>query len=596
MAILDTLRAKLSPRIHCDRCHQDKKPSEFRQYHGDRDRDEVACDSCIWFNVVVSAEEEQQVRALAERIKRLPLSARNANASDNPWDVFSSSELRSKHIYVLGKTGTGKSTFLKLLCRHDIRRGEGVAFIDPHGDAVKQLLEQIPDERIDDVIYFAPATTSTRFNLLSLRYRPDKLAQDTVSLFEMFFGNSWGPRLAHFLRFGILTLLLDDRPHSLRDAHRLFTDETFRRTITDRATDPDIASFWENEFPHAEKQAVGAITNKLSSFLLPGSPLSRLFSTAENDLDFSAIMKDRKILLVNLAKGELGEEPSRLLGGMIATALQQAALARTTIPERERTPFHLFVDEFHNYTVASFETILTEARKYQLTLTLAHQHLGQLPASLRDAILGNVGTIVAFRCSAEDATQLKRRMHRTITSWPDGDTDVEGTVFREGKERAAQFIEKFLSNLRPFRDREGNPIFRHPFASTGRNLQLDAFRTDMKVDGPGFRELCGFSDAKLVAWVLHLGRLYTSHWETRESEWPAVRDFENLPDRTAFMRIERAENVEQVEFTFLTPDPAQREKVLARQRELFPEVAAPVDAPPTPRKRMLPQTEEDEFF
>jgi len=229
----------------------------------------------------------------------------------------------------------------------------------------------------------------------------------------MFFGSAWGPRMEHLLRFSVLTLLTDTKPHTLPDLRALCINPDFRADLIARIQDPAILEFWEHEFPTIEKGAFNPIVNKLSAFLIPGSPLLRVFSDPENDLDFSAIMNGQKILIVNLAKGVLGDEPSRLLGGLIVTGIQQAALARADIPPDQRKDFHLYIDEFQNFVVDSISTILSESAKYKLFLTLAHQTLGQLPGDIERSIFGNIATIISFQISAEDAGTLRREMHRT---------------------------------------------------------------------------------------------------------------------------------------------------------------------------------------
>lgn len=327
--------------------------------------------------------------------------------------IYLDTATRNRHLYLLGKTRTGKTTLLQNLAIQDFYLGHGVGYVDPHGDAIDELLTYVPEHRLEDVIYFDPTSSSCpAFNLLALPFPPHKLAADVVSAFKMFFGNSWGPQLEMILSNSLITLLADPEPHSFADLRRLLVDANYRDEITHRTPSELLRDFWVQQFPTLAKAAVNPVLNKLNSFLTPLSPLERIFSQRENALDFSAIMNGRKILLVKLAKGELGEGPAQFLGGLIVTALSQAALARAT--QRERPDFFLFVDEFQNYTVASFETILTEAAKYRLNLTLANQNLTQLPSSLRSSILGNVGTLVVFQCSAADADIMAREMRGSL--------------------------------------------------------------------------------------------------------------------------------------------------------------------------------------
>lgn len=329
-------------------------------------------------------------------------------------ELYLDSSLRNRHLYLLGKTRTGKTTLLKRLVIQDMEKGHGVAYIDPHGDAAQELLGNVPQSRINDVIYFDPTSRhSPNFNPLQLPYPPPKLTEDMISVFKMFFSDSWGFRLEHLLRYGLLTLLADSEPHTLRDLRSLYLSPNTRQNIIKNLTNESLLEFWEQEYPTIPQTAAHPIINKLSAFLAPMSDLERIFSTPQNDLDFSAILNQQKILIVNLAKGTLGDEPSRLLGGCITTGIQQAALARALLPPEERKDFYFYVDEFQNFTVASFETILSESAKYRLNLTLANQNLGQLSSSLQRAIFGNIATLVSFQISSDDAPYLRKEMHRS---------------------------------------------------------------------------------------------------------------------------------------------------------------------------------------
>lgn len=318
---------------------------------------------------------------------------------------------RARHLYVIGKTGTGKSTLLKALAVEDAERGCGLAFLDPAGDAVVDLLGLLPANRHPDMVVFDPTSNSSpRFNPLRLGFEPDKLTADLLSAFRMFYGDSWGPRLEHILRHALLSLLVDREPHSLRHLRTLLTDRRYRASLASNLPNEELRAFWESEFPRLPASSVDPILNKLSEFLAPTSAMERIFSEIDNDLDFPRMLQGGAILLANLAKGTLGDGPSRLLGGLIATGIQQAALGRVSLPEPERRYFYLYVDEFHNYAVSSFETILTEGRKYRLSLTLAHQLLAQLSPMMRDTIFGTVETIVAFNVSADDAARVAREI------------------------------------------------------------------------------------------------------------------------------------------------------------------------------------------
>lgn len=454
-------------------------------------------------------------------------------------------QLRERHLYLIGKTRTGKTTLLKNLLIQDMRLGHGVGFLDPHGDAAYELLGYVPAERIKDVIYFDPSSPwSPAFNIFQLPYPAHKLTEDIVSLFKLFFGSSWGYRLEHLFRFGILTLLTDHEPHTLRDLRSLFLDPSFRGRITRSVRNASLREFWEHEFPTIEKGAVNPLVNKLSAFLLPGSPLERIFSQPENDLDFTHILNMQKILIVNLAKGALGDEPSRLLGGLITTGIQQAALARVGLAEWQRKDFFLFVDEFHNYSVASFETILSESSKYRLFLTMANQNLGQIPQTLERAIFGNVGTLISFQVSAEDAAALRKEMHRSRF------------VYRPKTTSDYLPIEDFIENIKPYykrRDAENRVMLK---LTDNQKTYLYAEKMLEALESPNlnmstFREL--FPGV-----------------EFRQLDFPDVDDFINLPRYHAFCRAERADNVFPIRTTPTpTPNAAIRNEILQDTRGRF---------------------------
>jgi hypothetical protein len=348
-------------------------------------------------------------KARRERERRGP----TLGTGDNGQPVTLAPDVRNRHTYVIGKTGSGKSSLLRNLIMQDMETGHGLIYLDPHGDTAQTLLGYVPDDRLDDVIYFCPTDTDCpAFNLLATDYAPDKLTRDMVSAIKMFFGDSWGPRLNQLLTNALATLLLDrvNEPHTLADLERLLIEEDYRDTIARRSPHPKLTAFWLQQFPTMAKDATHPVLNKLSDLLMPLSPMERIFSATGNSLDLSAIMNDRKILLVNLSKGELGEAGAFLIGGLIVTAVAQAALARVKIPEGDRVDCFLYVDEFQNFTIDSFQSILSEARKYRLNLTLAHQYLHQVPADLQAAIFGNVATIVCLPISADDAGTMQREM------------------------------------------------------------------------------------------------------------------------------------------------------------------------------------------
>jgi len=441
---------------------------------------------------------------------------------------------RNRHLYLIGKTRTGKTTLLKNLLIQDMEEGRGVGFIDPHGDAALELLGNVPQSRINDVIYFDPTSQfSPNLNPFQLPYSPPKLTEDMISVFKMFFSDSWGPRLEHLLRYALLTLIADKEPRTVRDLRSIFLNEKIRARITQNITNQSLIEFWEDEFPTIPESASLPIINKLSAFLAPMSDLERIFSTPQNDLDFSAILNGEKIFIANLAKGQLGDEPSRLLGGFITTGIQQAALARASIPPEERKDFYFYVDEFQNYTVSSFETILSESAKYRLNLTLANQTLGQIPASLQRGIFGNVATIVSFQVSAEDAPHLRKEMHRSrflaISRSTPKTISIEEMI-QHKRVSLTHYKEKWDEICH-----KQDPAMVHML---GKKESQELYRPHMNAESD-LQEL----DALALNPNPTALQTFFPDYDIRQLSFPEVDDFINLQPYHAFCRIERADNV-----------------------------------------------------
>ena len=324
---------------------------------------------------------------------------------------------RQGHMYIIGKTGTGKSTMIQNMVISDIKTGKGLALIDPHGDLAKEMLHFIPKRRIGEVIYFNSADLDypIAFNPLE-KVHPDYhhlVASGLISVLKKVYFEFWGPRLEHILRHSILTLL--EIPQStLLDLSRLLTDKEFRKGVLERVTNPQVRDFWLFEFEKysvwLRSEAISPILNKIGQFLT-SIPIRNIIGQKENTFDLRKVMDEGKILVVNLAKGEIGEDSCALLGAMMVTKIQLVALSRADLSEKKRRPFYLYVDEIHNFLTLSFADILSEARKYGLNLILAHQYIEQLDDKIRAAIFGNVGTIVSFRVGAEDAKYLAREFH-----------------------------------------------------------------------------------------------------------------------------------------------------------------------------------------
>jgi type IV secretory pathway TraG/TraD family ATPase VirD4 len=328
---------------------------------------------------------------------------------------------RRGHIYVIGKTGTGKSSLLGNMAISDIEGGNGIALIDPHGDLAESLLKHIPKDRINDVIYFNPGDLEypIAFNPLE-KVHPDfhhLIVSGLISVFRKIWSEFWGPRLEHILRHALYTLL--EYPEStLLDVPRLLTEKEFRFKVINSITNPHIKAFWLNEFEKysawLKTEAVAPILNKMGQFLT-SLPLRNVIGQPVNRFHIGKAMDEGKILIVNLAKGKLGEDNSALLGSMLVTEIYLSALRRARIPEAERRAFYLYVDEFYTFITLSFADILSEARKYGLNLVLAHQYITQLHEKVSDAIFGNVGTIIAFRVGADDAAFLAKEFGPTFS-------------------------------------------------------------------------------------------------------------------------------------------------------------------------------------
>ena len=328
---------------------------------------------------------------------------------------------RRGHIYVIGKTGTGKSSLLGNMAISDIEGGNGIALIDPHGDLAESLLNHIPQDRLQDVIYFNPGDLDypIAFNPLE-KVHPDfhhLVVSGLISVFRKIWSEYWGPRLEHILRHALHTLL--EYPEStLLDVPRLLTEKDFRLKVINAITNPHVKAFWLNEFEKysawLKTEAVAPILNKMGQFLT-SLPLRNVIGQPTNRFRIGEAMDEGKILIVNLAKGKLGEDNSSLLGSMLVTEIYLSALRRARIPEQERRPFYLYVDEFYTFITLSFADILSEARKYGLNLVLAHQYIAQLHEKIRDSIFGNVGTIIAFRVGADDAEFLAKEFRPTFS-------------------------------------------------------------------------------------------------------------------------------------------------------------------------------------
>jgi hypothetical protein len=316
-------------------------------------------------------------------------------------------------LYIIGQTGVGKSGMLELLTISDIYSEFGFAVIDPHGDYAQNILQRIPAERANDVIYFNPADTDFPVAFNPMEVNDPKLKTHTVSeligvLKRMF--ESWGPRLEYILRYSLLALL-DYPDATMLDITRILTDKKFRNEVLKYVQDPVVNNFWTVEFASWNDkfaaEAVAPVLNKVGAFT--ANPLVRnIIGQPKSSFNIRTIMDQRKILVVNLSRGLVGEDNAALLGALLVTKIQLAAMSRADIPASERSPFYLYVDEFQNFATDSFATILSEARKYGLNLTVANQYIAQMSIEVKDAVFGNVGSIIAFRMGVDDARSMQR--------------------------------------------------------------------------------------------------------------------------------------------------------------------------------------------
>lgn len=324
---------------------------------------------------------------------------------------------RRAHMYLIGKTGTGKSTLLETLIRQDIASGQGLALLDPHGDLVEKILAQLPEQRKDDLIYFNVPDHTQALSLNPLEsiapLKRPLAASGLLEVFKKLWMDSWGPRLEHIMRNALLALL--DQPQAtLADILRLLDDQAFRKQAVAQIQNAQVRDFWAKEYENYparfRMEAIAPIQNKVGAFLA-NPVLNKILTQTKSAFYLRRVMDEGKILLVNLAKGKIGEDTAMLLGALLITRVGLAALSRADIPEGERKDFHLYIDEFQNFTTLSLASMLSELRKYRVNMVFAHQYLSQLDPQVRDAILGNVGTLISFRLGATDAEILEKEFY-----------------------------------------------------------------------------------------------------------------------------------------------------------------------------------------
>ncbi|MFA6587746.1 MAG: type IV secretion system DNA-binding domain-containing protein [Patescibacteria group bacterium] len=328
---------------------------------------------------------------------------------------------RRRHMYLIGKTGMGKSTVIERMIINDLNAGNGIALVDPHGDLVEKVLDYIPNNRINDVVYFNPADIEhpIGFNVLETVDETQRhlVASGLMGVFTKIWEGVWSARMEYILNNTILALL--EYPGStMLGIARMLVDARYRTRVLTKVTDPIVKGFWVDEFANYNdkfrNEAVAPIQNKVGQFL-SSAIIRNIVGQTKSTIDLREVMDSNKILLFNLAKGRIGEDNSALLGAMMITRLQLAAMSRVDLPENERSDFFLYVDEFQNFATESFANILSEARKYRLNLIIAHQYIEQLDETVAPAVFGNVGTIMAFRVGGADAEFLEKEFFPTFT-------------------------------------------------------------------------------------------------------------------------------------------------------------------------------------
>jgi hypothetical protein len=337
---------------------------------------------------------------------------RNIWGGEKPFGI--SRVDRRQHLYAVGKTGTGKTTLLRNLICQDIERGFGVAVIDPHGDLAEELLDCIPSWRSDHLLYFNPADSDfpVGFNLVRSQLGSRRYLESSglVGAFKHIWRDSWGPRLEYIL-YAAVAALMECENVSLLGIPRMLADSRYRLWVLKQVRDPVVRNFWENEFERFDKrflaETIAPIQNKVGQLLM-AAPLRNVFGQVKSKVDPRFIMDNGRIFIANLSKGRLGEDKSNLLGSLLVSKFQTAAMERSDTPEASRRDFYLYIDEFPNFSTESFAGILSEARKYRLNLTLSHQYIEQMGKEVRDAVFGNVGSLISFRVGVSDAAVLAK--------------------------------------------------------------------------------------------------------------------------------------------------------------------------------------------
>jgi len=412
---------------------------------------------------------------------------------------------RNRHLYIVGKTGMGKSKLILLLALSDIYHGKGICVMDPHGDLATEILRYIPKERINDVIYFDATDQEypIGFNPLAC-FSPEakyQVVMGFINIFKKLFAHQWTNRLEHMLRFTVLALV-EAGDATVIDIVRLLTDIEFRHEIIKKIQDPVVKNFWTHEFAawneKFDNEAIIPIINQVGQFIA-NDYIRNIVGQKKSSLDFYNAMQENKIIIINIAKGKLGEENTALLGSMMITKIQEATMARVSIDEKNRKEFYLYVDEFQHFATESFNQILSEARKFNLSLTIAHQYLNQLTDSIRKTVFGNVGSFISFRVGPEDGEFLATEFQPLINANDfinldsrniyvklsiDGKTSTPfSAVTLDAPEVTHDFTQEIIAASRK---NFGTPITEVRNAFTKNNLDTDTNNTNKKEKNNSF--------------------------------------------------------------------------------------------------------------
>lgn len=355
---------------------------------------------------------------MSKNRQQLNLGYLNSSISDELLSLCE--EDRRRHLYVIGQTGSGKTTFLKNCILQDLLQGAGLALIDPHGDLADEIIDALPRSRVRDVVFLNPLDREHPIGFNPLARVPDHqralVVSNIIACLRSIWRTSWGPRMEHVLANTLAALMEspEGKPMTMLAIPKMLTDLDFRRGILRHVNDPVVRDFWQNEFagydPRLRAEIVSPILNKVGAFMR--NPLLRnILGQTKQSLDLRYMMDNRKILIVTLSKGQMGEDVANLLGSLLTTAIYQSAMERADQSEEERQDFHLYIDEFQNFTTDAFDAIVSEARKYRLCMTIAHQYLDQIPIQIKQAILGNIGSMLLFTLSGKDAEELAVELH-----------------------------------------------------------------------------------------------------------------------------------------------------------------------------------------